>query len=268
MAAEFGSVTVTRLAGKRIAVIGAGSVGEGMGNGRAAAIRFAQEGAQVLCVDRDADAGQATTQMIIDDGGRATPLALDVTNRCAGETLVAAMNDHFDGIDVLHFNVGISKTGGIADISDADWEQIFEINLTSAMRLTRAVVPMMRGAGKGALTYVSSLAAVMSGPYAYTSYEVSKAALCRLSRSVARENAEYNIRSNVILPGMIDTPHVAHFVAGGVDPATLAASRSAAVPLGRQGSAMDVANAAVFLASDEAGYITGAELRVDGGLSL
>ncbi len=260
---------MTRLAGKRIAVIGAGSVGDGMGNGKAAALRFAEEGARVMCVDRDGKAAQATVAQIDAAGGNdGAALTLDVTDASAAETLVQAMQDRFGGIDVLHFNVGASRTGGITQITDADWNQIFEINLTSAMRLSRAVIAPMRAAGQGALTFVSSLAAVMSGPYAYTSYEVSKAALCRLSRSVAREHAGHGIRANVILPGMIDTPHVAHFVAGDKDPETLAAERAAAVPMGRQGSAWDVAHAAVFLASDEAGYITGAELRVDGGLSL
>lgn len=257
-----------RLADKRIAVIGAGSVGEGLGNGKATAIRFAAEGARVLCVDRELDAANATVDTIAEEGGTASVLTMDVTDPKAGALLMEAMTDHFGGIDVLHFNVGLSQTGGVTEIEDDDWNRIFEINLTSAMRLTRAVIPPMRAAGGGALTYVSSLAAVMSGPYAYTSYEVSKAALCRLSRSVARENAAHNIRANVILPGMIDTPHVMRFVDSDTDPATLAANRAAAVPMGRQGSAMDVANAAVFLASDEAGYITGAELRVDGGLSL
>lgn len=259
---------MTRLEGKRIAVIGAGSVGAGLGNGKAAAIRFAQEGARVLCVDRDAEAARATRRAIAEDGGTATALTLDVTAPGAGDMLVRAMVDAFGGTDVLHFNVGMSRAGGITDTTDDDWNRIFEVNLTSAMRLTRAVIPSMGAQGGGAITYVSSLAAVMSGPYAYTSYEVSKAALCRLSRSVARENAAHQIRANVILPGMIDTPHVIHFVAGDTDPATLAANRAAAVPMGRQGSPMDVAHAAVFLASDEAGYITGAELRVDGGLSL
>lgn len=259
---------MTRLAGKRIVVLGAGTVGPGMGNGKAAAIRFAQEGAQVLCVDRDAGAAQATALVITAAGGVASTLALDVTDHGAGDIVAETMRHAFGGIDVLHFNVGISQTGGICEITDAEWDRVFDINLTSAMRLTRAVIPVMRAQGSGVLMYVSSLAAVMSGPYAYTSYEVSKAALCRLNRSVARENAHYGIRANVILPGMIDTPHVAHFVDSETDPATLAQKRAAAVPMGRQGTAMDVANAAVFLASDEASYITGVELRIDGGLSL
>lgn len=259
---------MTRLAGKRIAVVGAGSIGEGIGNGKATAMRFAEEGARVLCVDRDLEAAKATADAIAASGGTAAVLKLDVTDADAGTVLLGAMTEHFGGIDVLHFNVGVSQTGGVTEIEDDDWNRVFEINLTSAMRLTRAVIPSMRASGGGALTYVSSLAAVMSGPYAYTSYEVSKAALCRLSRSVARENAAHGIRANVILPGMIDTPHVTHFVDSDTDPATLAANRSAAVPMGRQGSALDVANAAVFLASEEAGYITGADLRVDGGLSL
>lgn len=256
---------MTRLAGKRIAVIGAGCIAEGMGNGKAASLRFAEEGAQVLCVDRSGAAAEATRAAI---GLPASKLELDVTQSNAGVMLMEAMCDSFGGIDVLHFNVGISQAGGVTEITDEGWETVFAVNLTAAMRLTRAVIGPMREQRVGALTYVSSLAAVMSGPYAYTSYEVSKAALCRFSRSVARENAKHGIRANTILPGMIDTPHVTHFVDSNTDPTELAARRAASVPMQRQGSAMDVANAAVFLASDEASYITGAELRVDGGLSL
>lgn len=257
-----------RLEGKRIAVIGAGSIGKGVGNGKAAALRFAAEGAQVLCVDRAEEAAAATVEAISRAGGSAAAQALDVTDPAAGESVLAAMSRAFGGLDVLHYNVGISQSGGVTEITDDDWDRVFQINLTAAMRLTRAVIPPMRAQGSGVCLYVSSLAAVISGPYAYTSYEVSKAALCRFSRSVARENAQYNIRANAILPGMIDTPHVTHFVDSKSDPEELRARRAKSVPMGRQGTAIDVANAAVFLASDDASYITGAELRVDGGLSL
>lgn len=258
---------MTRLQDKRIAVIGAGSVGSGWGNGKATAVRFAQEGARVLCVDRDPTAAAETMDLIRSKGGDAQALAVDVTQTDAGDAVLAAMTTGFGGIDVMHFNVGISSQGGAAETSDEDWVQVFDINLTSALRLTRAVLPAMRAQNSGVLIYVSSLAAVHSGPYSYVSYEASKAALCRLSRSVARENAPNGIRANTILPGVIDTPHVRQFVDAETDPDTLATRRASLVPMGRQGTAWDVANAALFLASDEAGFVTGIDLRVDGGMS-
>jgi len=257
---------MTRLAGKRIAVIGAGSVGAGWGNGKAAAVAFARQGARVLCVDRVAEAAAETRALIAAEGGQAQALTADVTTPGAGDTVLAAMVAAFGGIDVLHYNVGISGRGGAVDTDDAAWDRVFEVNLTGALRLTRAALPPMRAQGAGALIYVSSLAAVFSGPYSYVSYEASKAALCRFARSVARENAAHGIRANTILPGLIDTPHVAAFVAPDIDAQALADSRAAMIPMGRQGTAWDIAQAAVFLASDEAGYITGVDLRVDGGV--
>lgn len=258
---------MTRLAGKRAAIIGAGSVGPGWGNGKATAVRFAQEGARVLCVDRDAAAADETAQLIRAGGGTAETLEADVTAPGTGAAVMEAMRRYWGGIDILDYNVGISAPGGILETSDEDWARIFEINLNAAMRLTRATLPAMRDQGSGAYIYVSSLAAVYSAPYSYLSYEVSKMALIRLARSVARENAAHGVRANAILPGVIETPHVTAFVDGQTDPEELAAKRAAMVPMGRQGTAWDVANAALYLASDEAGFVTGVELRVDGGLT-
>ncbi|UYV38267.1 SDR family oxidoreductase [Rhodobacteraceae bacterium D3-12] len=254
-----------RLENKRCAIIGAGSIGAGWGNGKATALRFAREGAHVLCVDRNAEAAAETAALIHAEGGSATTLAVDVTTPDAGATVLDTMVAHWGGIDVLNYNVGISMPGGVTDTSDADWERIFDINLTSAMRLSRAVLPAMQAQKSGAFIFVSSLAAVYSAPYSYVSYEVSKAALLRLSRSIASENAALGIRSNAILPGVIDTPHVSSFVDRETPPDELAKRRAAMVPMGRQGTAWDIANAALYLASDEAGFVTGIDLRVDGG---
>ena len=258
---------MTRLQGKRIAVVGAGSVGDGWGNGKAAAVSFARQGAHVFCVDRDGEAAGATVCAIGSEGGTARAMTLDATADGAGEALLAEMEAAYGGIDVMHFNIGISCRGGVADTTDEDWDRVFNLNLRSAFRLTRAVLPTMRDVGGGVLTYVSSIAAVLSGPYAYASYEASKAALGRMARSVARENAPFGIRANVILPGLIDTPHVHQYIDPQADRADLARARSALVPLGRQGTAWDVAHAAVFLASDEASFISGIDLKVDGGMS-
>lgn len=258
---------MTRLAGKRAAVIGAGSVGTGLGNGKAMALRFAQEGARVLCVDRNPEAAEETAGLIRAEGGVAEVLALDVTVPEAGTAVCDAMAGAWGGVDILAYNVGISQKGGVIETSDADWARVFDINLGAAMRITRSVLPEMRAQGAGAFVYVSSLAAVYSAPYSYVSYEVSKAGLVRFARSVAHENAPHGVRSNVILPGVIETPHVNAFVDSETDPEELARGRAAMVPMGRQGSAWDVANAALYLASDEAGFVTGVELRVDGGLT-
>jgi len=257
----------TRLKNRRAAIIGAGSVGEGVGNGKATALTFAREGARVLCVDRDEAAATVTAELIRSEGGTAEVAVADVVDPEAGDTVMAAMAEHWGGIDILDYNVGISRPGGVLETTDADWDAIFEINLTGAMRLTRAVLPSMRAQSGGALIYVSSLAAVYSAPYSYLSYEVSKMALVRFARSVAKENAPYQIRSNAILPGLIDTPHVSAFVDSETDPADLAARRAAMVPMGRQGTAWDVARAALFFASVESAYVTGVDLRVDGGLT-
>lgn len=258
---------MTRLLAKRAAVIGAGSVGEGWGNGKATAALFAREGAKVLCVDRSRSAAEATAALIRAEGGTAETLLADVTDAKSGIQLMERMTTLWGGIDILDYNVGLSEKGGVLDTTDEDWQRVFDINLTGAMRMTRDVLPAMREQGSGAIVYVSSLAAVYSAPYSYVSYEVSKMALVRLAKSVAHENAPFQVRCNVLLPGVIDTPHVTAFVDGDTDPEVLAARRASMVPMGRQGTAWDVAHAALFLASDDASYITGIDLRVDGGLT-
>ena len=257
-----------RVAGKRVAVIGAGSIGPGLGNGKAAAIIYAREGARVLCVDCNRAAAEETKALITAEGNTALTLTADATQEADVDDMVAILQDTWGGIDILHFNVGISAKGGVADQALGDWNQIFLTNLTSAMLVSRAVLPLMKQQKSGALVFVSSLAATMSGLYSYASYEASKAALCRLSASIAKEYAPFGIRSNTIVPGMIDTPHVTKFIGPDVDPETLARQRASMVPMGRQGTGWDVANAGLFLASDEAAFITGIDLRVDGGMAL
>ncbi|GGA25878.1 SDR family NAD(P)-dependent oxidoreductase [Neptunicoccus cionae] len=255
------------MADKRVAIIGAGSSGAGWGNGKATAVLFAREGAKVLCVDRVAQAAEETAALIRKEGGIAETAVADVSDPDAGGQVADRAKSLWGGLDVLDYNVGISQQGGVLETTDADWDRVFDINLTGALRMTRAVLPLMRAQGSGSLIYVSSLAAVYSAPYSYVSYEVSKMALVRFARSVAHENASYQIRSNVILPGVIDTPHVTAFVDSKTDPEELAARRAAMVPMGRQGSAWDVAKAALFLGSDDSAYITGESLKVDGGLT-
>lgn len=256
---------MTRLAGKRVLVVGAGAVGEGWGNGKAAAVLMAREGAKVLCLDRNADAAAQTVALITDEGGIAAPFCGDMTAQGMAEAAVAHVVDLWGGLDVLHFNIGISMQASVLDTTAQDWARVFDVNLNAAFAVTKAVLPVMCAQGRGALVYVSSIAAIRGGPFAYPSYEASKAALNRFATSVALEYASKGIRANVIMPGLIDTPHVAAHL--GDAKGSVAQTRAALPPMQRQGTAWDVAEAAVFLASDAAGYITGQSLAVDGGLS-
>ncbi|MGR3662587.1 MAG: SDR family NAD(P)-dependent oxidoreductase [Paracoccaceae bacterium] len=221
-----------------------------------------------MCVDCNRAAADETVALITNEGNTALTCIADVTKEGDVDRIVTVLQDNWGGIDILHFNVGISAKGGVAEQSLARWNQIFTTNLTAAMLVLRAALPMMKQQQSGALVFISSLAAVMSGLYSYASYEASKAALCRMSASIAKEYAPFGIRSNTIVPGMIDTPHVTKFIAPDVDPDTLAKQRASLVPMGRQGTGWDIANAALFLTSQEAGFITGIDLVVDGGMSL
>jgi len=257
-----------RVAGKRAAVIGAGSVGPGWGNGKAAAVLYGREGARVLCVDRSAAAAEETTGIIAGEGGVAEAFAGDMTEPRAAGAAVARAEALWGGLDILHFNIGISRPGGVAETSEADWAEVFRVNLDAAFHVTRAALPLLERDGGGAIVYISSVAALRGGPYPYVSYEASKAALIRFAKTVAVEYAARGVRANTLLPGLIDTPHVAaHLSNPGTDLEAMRRARAAMPPMRRQGTAWEVAEAALFLASDAAGYITGTELIVDGGLT-
>lgn len=268
MAAEQVVPVTGRVSGKRVAVIGAGSVGPGWGNGKAAATLYAREGGAVLCVDRDAKAAEETTALIRADGGTAHAHAGDMTDPAACLAAAKAARGHLGGLDILHFNVGISTRGGIAETSAQDWDRVMRVNLDAAFHITRACLPLLEEDGGGSIVYIASLAALVNGPYRYIGYEVSKAALCRMASSIAIEYAARGVRANTVVPGMIDTPHVAAMIAGGQDAKAFAEARAAQVPMRRQGTGWDVAEAALFLASDAAGFITGVDLRVDGGAGI
>lgn len=255
-----------RVAGKRVAVIGAGSVGEGWGNGKAAAVLYAREGASVLCVDRNSDAAEQTAQIIRREGGTAHVMAGDMTDPQAANALADAARAQLGGLDILHFNIGISTPGGVEITAFSDWQKVFAVNLDAAFHCTQAALPLLEQDSGGAIVYISSLAGESNGPYRYVGYEASKAALQRLSKSVAIEYAARGVRANCVLPGMIDTPHAQSFIGPDTDHDALARARASKVPMKRQGTAWDVAEAALFLASDAAGFVTGVELRVDGGM--
>lgn len=263
-----------RLQGKTAVIIGAGQAPgatTAIGNGRATAILFAREGARVLAVDRNLDSAQETAELIRKEGGEAHAQAADVTDEAAVQAAIQACVQRWQKIDILHNNVGISVEGGdapITDITTEAFDLIVAVNLRSIVYACKHALPLMREQGGGAIVNISSMAAWNN--YPWVTYKATKAAMIAMTRQVAIQNAEFGIRANVILPGLMDTPMAVDRRADafGRPRAEIAAERDAKVPLGsRMGTGWDVAHAALFLASDEAGFITGVALPVDGGSS-
>lgn len=262
-----------RIAGKTAVVIGAGQgPGEGMGNGRATALRFAQEGARVMAVDRDLASAEETASLVAKAGGDCIAVEADVTREVTLAAVMAAAQERWGRIDILHYNVGVSIAGGDApllDLTEDSFDRISAINLRGAIMACKHVIPIMRRQRSGAIIMISSLAALEK--YPFVAYKATKAAMIAFTQQVAIQNAEYGIRANAILPGLMDTPMAVDTRArvSGKSRAQVAAERDARVPLRQKmGTAWDVANAALFLASDEANFITGVALPVDGGGSI
>jgi NAD(P)-dependent dehydrogenase (short-subunit alcohol dehydrogenase family) len=259
-----------RLRDKVAIVVGAGQTpGQSIGNGRATAITFAREGAKVLLVDRDIDSARDTEKLIADEGGTSSSFAADVTNGADCEAMVQACIDAFGRLDILHNNVGIGgEDSSVLKISEEAWDRILDTNLKSMFLTCKAALPAMREQRSGAIVNISSLASIAAAPM--VAYKVSKAGVNALTQQLAAGNARYNIRCNAILPGFINTPMAieAWVSTTGISREELIAMRDKGVPLGHQGEAWDVANAALFLASDEAKFITGVLLPVDGGQSI
>jgi NAD(P)-dependent dehydrogenase (short-subunit alcohol dehydrogenase family) len=258
-----------RLEGLIAVVTGGGQTpGASIGNGRATALRFAQEGATVAVLDRRLGSAQETCELIDKEGGNSKAYKLDVTDeqQCA-HCIADILNDH-GVIDVLHNNVGIGAgDAGPGRISEEVWDRIFDTNVKSVMFMCKAVLPHMREREAGVITNISSVAAIAAASN-ITAYKSSKAALNAYTQALAVSNARFGIRANVIMPGLIETPMaIEGYVAAGQDREEVIARRNSAVPLGKMGSAWDVANAALFLASPEAKFITGVALPVDGGQS-
>jgi NAD(P)-dependent dehydrogenase (short-subunit alcohol dehydrogenase family) len=257
-----------KLAGRTALVFGAGSAGPGWGNGKAAAVLYAREGARVVAVDLNAAAAEATRAIIADEAGTAMALAGDVTRAADIDAVVARALAEFGRIDVLHNNVGITDMGGLDEVSEERWKRVLDINLTGVFLTCKAVVPVMLRQGGGAIINISSIAGAVINRYPYFSYYASKAGLNHFTRGLAVQYAKQGIRANVVMPGLMDTPLVREQIAGQYDDhEAMMRARDAMSPMGRQGTAWDVARASVFLASDDAAYITGVCLPVDGGLS-
>lgn len=260
-----------RLEGKAAIVSGAGQTpGETIGNGRAIAVLFAREGAEVLCVDRVLERAQETAAMIGAEGGKAFALQANIVKAAECGAVAKAAFDRWGRIDILVNNVGIGGGDGPAHrIDEAAFDRIVEVNLKGTWLMTKAALAPMRETGGGAIVNISSLASIAGG--GQVAYEVSKAGVNRLTTSVAQANGRYRIRCNAITPGLMDTPMAVEGIAraSGRTPQEVRDERNARVPLGGQmGTAWDTAYAALFLASDEAKFITGAILPVDGGGSV
>jgi NAD(P)-dependent dehydrogenase (short-subunit alcohol dehydrogenase family) len=264
---------VTRpLDGRTALVFGAGCVGgaeDGLwGNGNAAAAGYGDAGAHVFAIDRDFEAAQATAHLIEQRGHEATPIAADILDGDAVARAVQAAMDATGRIDILHNNVGQAGMGGPIELSEAEWDRLVAVNLKGVFLTCKHVLPVMLAQKRGVIINISSIAAIRWTGYPYAAYYAAKAGVNQLTVALALEHAAQGIRANAILPGLIDTPLIHRQISGQyASDADMVAARNAACPMGRMGTAWDVANAAVFLASDAAAYITGVCLPVDGGLS-
>jgi NAD(P)-dependent dehydrogenase (short-subunit alcohol dehydrogenase family) len=252
-----------RLKGKVAIITGAGSIGPGLGNGKAAAILFAREGASVLCVDQALERAEETVAMIHAEGGAASAMAADVTRREDCQRMVATAVAEYGRLDILDNNVGISSTEGLADMTDDEWDRVMAVNLKSVVLATQAAVPAMEAAGGGAIINLSSIAALRVYPAGLMAYQTTKAGVIGLSVSLAGQLGDKRIRVNCIAPGQVWTPRIeARFTPEGRERRRLSGL------IQDEGTAWDVGWAAVYLASDEARWVTGQVLVVDAGATL
>lgn len=255
-----------RIKGKVAIVTGAGSApGEGIGNGKATAMLYAKEGASVMLVDNKIEAAEETKKMIDGEGGECFTYQADVTQSNECKAMADQCIKQYGRIDILQNNVGIVQepVGGLTDVNEAIWDKLMNTNLKSMFLTCRAILPQMLKQNSGVILNVSSVAAVH-----YLSmfiYTVSKAGVNALTRCIAVEYADKGIRANAIMPGIIDTPLFWEmFSDSGIEKAK--EERCTRIPMKRLGDAWDVAHASLFLVSDEAKYITGQVLGVDGGI--
>ena len=265
-----------RLAGKVALVTGAGAVGPGWGNGKATAVVYGRQGAKVFAVDIDLDAAEETAAIVRAEGGEALAHAADVTRPAAVAAMVEACMAAHGRIDVLHNNVGGVGPGRALDtVTEEDWYETFDINVTSAFLTCKAVVPIMADRGGGAIVNISSIGGIRHLNVPMTTYATGKGALNELTRNIALQYASKKIRANCVLPGYIDTPFTRRDIKGKPSYAykgytsaeEYGKARDAIVPIGRMGTAWDVAYASLYLASDEASYVTAQTLVVDGGVT-
>lgn len=256
----------TRLAGKVALLFGAGSSAPGWSNGRATAVVYARQGAHVICVDVDGDSADETANLITRAGGEATSCTADVTVEADIGRIVQAVHTRHGRIDILHNNVGSTFMGDIESLPLDRWQKAVDVNLFSVVLACKWVAPIMRNQGGGAIVNISSLASIQINEYPYPAYQATKAAVNHLTRSLAVRYARDHIRVNAVLPGVMNTPLIDKQILGSfTSREEMLARRNAASPMGHMGDAWDVAYAALFLAGDEARYVTGVILPVDGG---
>ncbi|MDY7545307.1 glucose 1-dehydrogenase [Glaciimonas sp. CA11.2] len=255
---------------KIVIVTGAGSVGPGWGNGKAAAALYAREGATILAVDRHLQAAEETRDLIRAEGGVCEAISADVSKSDDVQAMIQAALDHFDRIDVLHNNVGIAEVGGPVETSEESWDRLVAVNQSSVFLTCKYVLPVMERQKKGVIINISSVAALRWIGFPYVAYSATKAAMLAVTKNIAIQYASSGIRANCILPGLMDTPMIREPLKAsyGGDIEEMRRKRHEQCPMGFMGDAWDVAHAALFLASDAARYITGVDLIVDGGLTL
>lgn len=260
-----------RVQDKVALVTGAGSVGPGFGNGKASAVLLAREGATVFAADINEDAVMETKSLIEKEGGTCHAYVGDVSKSETVAGMISACTDAFGRIDILHNNVGGSAPGGPVEMPEEVWDRQMDHNLKHVYLVCKAVLPIMEAQGKGAIVNMSSVAALSYTGAHHIAYDATKAAIIRFSQAVAMQYADKGIRCNTVIPGQMHTPLVEARLAGdraGGDVERIIRERNERVPMGHMGDGWDVAYAVLYLASDEAKYVTGTQILVDGGLTL
>jgi len=260
-----------RLHGRIAIVTGAGCIGPGWGNGRATAVRFAEEGARIFAIDRNLDSVAETVERVSAAGGEIVTHQCDVTDSASVEIMVKACLDRFGRVDVLVNNVGGSAAGGPVEMSEDVWDAQVDSNLKSVFLTLKHVLPVMERQKSGAIVNIASTSGLRWTGSAQVGYAATKAGVIQLSRVVAVQYADKGIRVNTVVPGQLHTPMVEARLAGqraGGNVEALLKSRLERIPIGFMGDGRDTANAALFLVSDEARFVTGTEIVVDGGMTV
>jgi NAD(P)-dependent dehydrogenase (short-subunit alcohol dehydrogenase family) len=259
-----------RVKGKVALVAGAGSIAPGWSNGKAAAVLYAREGAKVFAADIRLAAARETKEIIDGEGGECTACHVDVSDAEQVRVMVETCIDTYGRIDILHNNVAINDPVGLAEMTEEDWDRVMAVNVKGIFLACKSCIPHMERQGGGVIVNISSTASIRYGGYPSASYNASKGAVNQFTQNIAIQYAEKGIRANCVLPGLMHTPRIDQSMTGGygdVDVEEMIRLRNEACPMKKMGDAWDVAYAALFLASDEARYITGANLVVDGGLT-
>ncbi len=266
-------LVTARLENKTALIVGGGQTpGLSIGNGRATALTFAREGARLVVADRSLESAQETVDLILAEGGQAVAVAADVTDEASLIAMVEFAKQELGRIDILQNNVGVSLAGGdavITEITDEAFERVTNINIKGMVLTCKHVIPVMAEQGGGVIISIGSLASLIN--YPYIAYKTSKAGVVAMTENIAIRHAKDGIRANAILPGLMETPMAIENRVGlnGMTREDVIAERNKHVPLrNKMGSGWDVANAALFLASEEAQFVTGVSLPVDGGQAL